>query len=56
MMLKFILLGITFVEIVFFIKHILPELKREYRDNKELKQMIKKQQVFRYKMSELEIK
>jgi len=55
-MLKFILLGIGIVAVIFFFDVLLPKLKFKYQLHKEEKNKRKKQEAFRRKMKELEIK
>ena len=55
-MLKFILLGIFIVAIMFFCEIILPKLKIKYRLRKELNETKKRRKAFGEKMKELEIK
>ena len=56
MFFKFVLLGIAFVVVVFFFDVLLPKLKLKYKLHKELKIKKQKQEAFRKKMKELEIK
>lgn len=56
MFLRFILLGIAFVVIIFIFDILLPKLKLKYRLHRELKEKKKRQEAFRKKMKELEIK
>ncbi len=56
MFLRFVLLGIAFVVILFTFDVLLPKLKIKYRLHKELKEKKKRQKAFRNKMKELEIK
>lgn len=56
MIFRFILLGISFVVIIFIFDILLPKLKLKYRLYKELKDKKKRQDSFRKKMKELEIK
>lgn len=56
MFLRFLLLGIAFVVIIFIFDILLPKLKLKYRLHRELKEKKKRQEAFRKKMKELEIK
>lgn len=56
MFLRFIILGLAFVVIIIVFDILLPKLKLKYRLHKELKQKKKRQEAFRNKMKELEIK
>lgn len=56
MFLRFVLLGISFVIVLFFMDVLLPKLKLKYRLHKELKAKKRKQEAFKNKMKELEIK
>ena len=56
MFFRFVLLGISFVEILFIFDILLPKLRLKYRLHKELKEKKKRQEAFRKKMEELEIK
>jgi len=56
MFLRFVMLGITFVIVLFIFDILLPRLKTKYRLHKELKEKKKRQKAFRNKMKELEIK
>lgn len=56
MFLKFIMLGIAFVIILFIFDILLPKLRLKYRLHKELKEKKKRQEAFKKKMEELEIK
>lgn len=56
MFLRFLLLGIAFVVIIFVFDILLPKLKLKYRLHRELKEKKKRQEAFRKKMKELEIK
>ena len=56
MFFKFILLGISFVVILFLFEILLPKIKLKYRLYKELKEKKKKHQEFKKKVKELEIK
>lgn len=56
MFFRFILLGISLVIVIFFFDILLPKIKLKYRLHKELKEKKKKQEAFRKKMKELEIK
>ena len=54
MFFRFIMLGISFVVILFIFDVLLPKFKLKYRLHKELKE--KRQAIFKNKMKELEIK
>ena len=54
MFFRFIMLGMSFVVILFIFDVLLPKLK--HRLHKELKEKEKRQAMFRNKMKELEIK
>lgn len=56
MFLRFILLGILFVTLLFFTEIIIPKIKLKYRLYKELKEKKKRHEAFKKKMKELEIK
>lgn len=56
MFFRFVLLGISFVIILFTFDVLIPKIKLKYRLHKELKQKKKSQQAFRNKMKQLEIK
>lgn len=56
MFFRFVLLGISFVVILFIIDVLLPKLKLKYRLHKELKTKKQRQKTFGKKMKELEIK
>lgn len=56
MFLRFVLLGIAFVIVIFFFDIILPKIKLKYRLHKELKIKKQRQEAFRKKMEELEIR
>ena len=56
MFLKFVLLGISLTLIMFFFDVLLPKIKLKIRLHKELKNKKQKQEAFRKKMKELEIK
>ena len=56
MFLKLIVLGIAFVVVVLVLDILLPKLRLKYRLHKELKEKKKRQEAFRKKMEELEIK
>jgi hypothetical protein len=56
MVFRCVLLGILFVVILFIFDILLPKLKLKYRLHKELKEKKRKQEAFRKKMEELEIK
>lgn len=55
-MLKFILIGIFIVAIMFFFDVLLPKIKIKYLLHKELKEADKRKKAFGKKMKELEIK
>lgn len=54
MFFRFVLLGIYFVVVMLLMEVVLPKIKLKHRLHKELKE--KKQEAFRKKMKELEIK
>lgn len=56
MFLRFVLLGICLTFILFFIDVLLPKIKLKIKFHKELKSKKQKQESFRKKMKELEIK
>jgi hypothetical protein len=56
MFLRFVLLGISFVVVLFIFNVLLPKIKLKYRLHKELKTKKQRQEAFRKKMKELEIK
>ena len=56
MFLRFVLLGISFVVILFIFEILIPKIKLKYRLQKELQEKKKKQKAFKNKMKELEIK
>lgn len=56
MFLRFVLLGIAFVVILFVFEILIPKIKLKYRLHKELKLKKQRQEAFRKKMKELEIK
>lgn len=56
MFFRCILLGISFVVILFIFDILLPKLKQNYKLHKDLKAKKQKQEAFRKKMKELEIK
>ena len=56
MFFRFIMLGISFVVILFIFDILLPKFKLKYRLHKELKEKEKRQAIFKNKMKELEIK
>lgn len=56
MFFRFVLLGISFVVVMLLIEVVLPKIKLKHRLHKELKEKKKKQEAFRKKMKELEIK
>lgn len=56
MFLRFVLLGISFVVILFIFDILVPKIKLKYRLYKELQEKKKRQKAFKNKMKELEIK
>ena len=56
MFFRFVLLGISFVVILFIFDILLPKIKLKYSLHKELKEKKKRQEAFKNKMKELEIK
>ncbi len=56
MFFRFILLGISFVLILFIFEILIPKIKLKYRLHKELSIKKKREDAFRKKMKELEIK
>ena len=56
MFLRFVLLGISFVVILFIFDILVPIIKLKYLLNKKLKEKKKRQKAFKNKMKELEIK
>ena len=56
MFLRFVLLGISFVVILFIFDILVPKIKLKYRLHKELQEKKKKKKAFKNKMKELEIK
>lgn len=56
MFFRLVLLGISFVAIIFFVDVLEPKIKLKYRLHKELKEKKKRQEAFKNKMKELEIK
>ena len=56
MFFRFVLLGISLVLLLFIFDILVPKLKLKYRLYKELKENQKRQQAFKKKMEELEIK
>lgn len=56
MFLRFVMLGIAFVVILFTFDVLLPKLRLKYRLHKEYKERKKRQKAFGKKMKELEIK
>lgn len=56
MFLRFILLGILFVVVLFIFDVLMPKIKLKYRLHKELNEKKKKHETFVNKMKELEIK
>ena len=56
MFFRFVLLGISFVVIMLLMEVVLPKITLKHRLHKELKEKKKKQEAFRKKMKELEIK
>lgn len=55
-MLRFILLGISIVALMFFLEILLPKLKIKYLLYKEQKEAKKRKKAFKEKMNTLEIK
>lgn len=56
MFLRFVLLGLLIVFIIFFIDVILPKISYKYKLHKELIKTKKRQKAFRNRMKQLEIK
>ncbi len=56
MFFRFLLLGISFATVIFLFDVLLPKLKLKYRLHKELKEKKQRQEAFKNKMKELEIK
>lgn len=56
MFLRFVLLGLLIVFIIFFINIILPKISFKYKLHKELIKTRKRQEAFKNKMEKLEIK
>ena len=56
MFFRFVLLGISFVVILFIFDILVPKIKLKYRLYKELQEKKKRQKAFKNKMKELEIK
>lgn len=56
MFFRFVLLGICLTFVLFFIEVIFPKLKSQFNLHKEQKNKKQKQEKFRKKMKELEIK
>lgn len=56
MFLRFVLLGLLIVFIIFFIDIILPKINFKYKMHKELIKTRKRQKAFKNKMKQLEIK
>ena len=56
MFVRFVLLGISFVVILFIFEILVPKIKLKYRLHKELQEKKKRQKAFKNKMKELEIK
>ena len=56
MFLRSVLLGISFVVILFIFEILVPKIKFKYRLHKELQEKKKRQKAFKNKMKELEIK
>jgi len=56
MFFRFVLLGISFVVILFIFDILLPKIKLRYKKYRELKEKEKRQKAFKKKMKELEIK
>ena len=55
MLLRFILIGVAFVVIVFIFDYLMPKLRLKYKLHKQLKEKKKRQEAFREKMKKLEI-
>ena len=56
MFFRIIILGISFVFLLFFTEILIPKIKLKYRLHKELKKKKKRQEAFKKHMEELEIK
>lgn len=56
MFLRFVLLGLLIVFIIFFIDIILPKINFKYKMHRELIKTRKRQKAFKNKMKQLEIK
>lgn len=56
MFFRIIILGISFVFLLFFTEILIPKIKLKYRLHKELKEKKKRQEAFKKHMEELEIK
>lgn len=56
MFFKSLMLGVTFVVILFILDILLPKIKSRYRLHKILRETRKRQKAFKNKMKELEIK
>lgn len=56
MFFRFVLLGISFVVVLFIFDVILPKVKLKYGLHKELREKKKREKAFGKKMKELEIK
>ena len=56
MVFRIIILGISFVFLLFFTEILIPKIKLKYRLHKELKEKKKRQEAFKKHMEELEIK
>lgn len=56
MFFKFVLLGLCLIIVLFILALLIPKIKLKYRLHKELKEKKKRQEAFKKKMKELEIK
>lgn len=56
MFFRFVLLGISLTVVIFIFDVLLPKIKLKYRLHKELKIRKQRQEAFKKKMEELEIK
>ena len=56
MFLRFVLLGIAFIVILFIFEFLIPKVKLKIRLQRELKIKKQREETFRKKMKELEIK
>lgn len=56
MFLRFVLLGIAFIVILFIFEFLIPKIKLKIRLHRELKIKKQREEAFRKKMKELEIK